>query len=210
MRTLQFRKFNNVSIPVVKRAVKGSSKGVSKGLPMHWSDECRAFVDHWAGLREEGVLMPTSDRFMDRPSSDFTPSTYIVDIENDVAVVRFQGSALEERWGASLTGQDIHGGQAARFRQRSILNMNHVIAQPCGYLAMNTYTTSYGREVTADLVQLPLSTAPGRPPRLVCYVGDDPDRSHVDKMTAFTKTIQLDWLDLGAGIPAAAPLDLLS
>lgn len=176
-------------------------------LGASWSEACHAFVAHWAGLRASAFI-PTTEDFLDKPSFRFAPYLYIVELSGDNAVVRLQGTGLDARWTAQLTGRDLHEGLPTKLKKRSLANMHHVIVQPCGYLARNVYTTSLNRSVTGDLVQLPLAAREGRPARLVCLSLMERDEDMEETVAGF-HTEALTWLDLGAGVPVKPPIDLL-
>lgn len=173
-----------------------------------WSDDCRAFIAHWAQLRGHTALLPTTETFFDHPTGRFAPYLYVVELTDDSALVRLRGTVLDERWTARLTGKDLHDGLPAIIRRRSLSNMRRIVSKPCGYLARNIYTTSLDRDVTADLVQLPLAVRDGRPPRIVCLslMRRDDD---MDETVAGFRTEALEWIDLGAGVPPDPPVDLL-
>jgi hypothetical protein len=172
-----------------------------------WSDDCRAFITHWAQLRGN-ALIPATETFFDNPEARFAPCLYVVDLTGDTALVRLQGTALDERWTARLTGKDLHDGMSATVRRRSLSNMRQIVAQPCGYLARNVYRTSTDRDVIADLVQLPLAVQAGRPPRVVCLSLMQRD-DDMEETVADFHTEALAWIDLGAGVPRDPPLDLI-
>ncbi len=181
-------------------------------LGAFWSDDCRAFIAHWAQLRGDILLptsfLPTTETFFDHPTGQFAPYLYVVELRDDVALVRFQGTVLDERWTVQLTGKDLHDGMPATLRRRSLSNMRQIVSQPCGYLARNTYATSLDRNVTADLVQLPLAVQDGRLPRVVCLSLMQRDDDMEETVSGF-HTEALEWIDLGAGVPPEPPLDLL-
>jgi len=172
-----------------------------------WSDDCRAFITHWAQLRGDAVL-PTTETFFDHPTGRFAPYLYVVELLDDTALVRLQGTVLDERWTVRLTGKDLHEGMPATLRRRSLSNMRRIVSQPCGYLARNIYATSMDRNVMADLVQLPLAVREGRPPRVVCLSLMQRDDDMEETVSGF-RTEALEWIDLGAGAPADPPLNLL-
>jgi hypothetical protein len=178
-----------------------------QNLGTFWSEDCQAFTAHWASLRGPG-LMPTTEAFMDCPSARFAPDLYIVELLDDVALVRLQGTSLDARWPAQLTGRDLHEGLPASVRRRSLENMRKVVRQPCGYLARNAYTTSLNRTLTADLMQLPLAVRAGRAPRLVCLTPMLRNNEFSETVMRF-HTDALAWLDLGAGVPRDPPYDLI-
>lgn len=176
-------------------------------LGAYWSDDSHSFLAHWAGLRAF-ALIPATEKFLDTPLLRLAPQIYIVELIDDVALVRLQGTALDERWTTQLTGRDLHEGLPDKVRQRSMANMRRIVAQPCGYLARNVYATSLNRAVTDDLMQLPLGVRAGRPPRVVCLTLMERDEDMGETVSSF-HTDALTWLDLGAGVPEKPPLDLL-
>jgi hypothetical protein len=179
----------------------------SGGAQGDWSQACRDFLAHWLTLRK-GAPIPATEDFFDSAEPCFAPALYIVELVGDAAIVRLQGSELELRWNAYITGYDLHAGMPGPMRAKSLANMRHVAGVPCGYLARNSYQTSLNRTVTSDLIQLPLGVKAGRPPRVVCLTVMDRDEIWEETVSNF-KTHALGWIDLGAGVPPAPPLDLL-
>ena len=178
-----------------------------QNLGTYWSEGSHNFLAHWAGLRAS-ALIPATEDFLDAPLLRLAPHIYIVELIDDVALVRLQGTALDERWTIQLTGRDLHEGLPDKVRQRSMANMRRIVTQPCGYLARNVYTTSLNRAVTDDLMQLPLGVRAGRPPRVVCLTLMERDEDMGETVSSF-HTEALAWLDLGAGVPKNPPIDLL-
>jgi hypothetical protein len=187
-----------------------SIDALRQNLGTFWSEDCQAFMAHWARLREE-ALMPTTEAFLDHPMPDFAPNIYLVELVDGIARVRLQGSALDERWPAQLTGRDLHERLPVKVRERSLQNMHHIAAQPCGYLASNRYTTSLNRTIMAKLIQLPLAVQAGRPPRVVS-LSTIPRRAlsdeEMEEMVAAFRSEALTWIDLGAGVPSGPPREL--
>ena len=144
-----------------------------------WSPECMAFLRYWTSLRKDAGV-PTSEDFLDSPSTRFAPYVYILEILDGAPVVRLQGSQLEQAWARDLTGGDFFPGRSARFRAAAIANMRAVITHPCGHLARSTYATSKGLKITSDWIQLPLGVREGRAPRLM---GDRPRRPRQWRLT---------------------------
>jgi hypothetical protein len=182
--------------------------GPPEALSELWSMEIGAFSAHWRSMRE-GVIMPTFEHFLDKPSGRFASSSYILELTDEGALVRYQGTALVERWMRDFTGKEIHEGRHPSFKARSMANMRHVAEVPCGYLVSLTYGTSTGRQMRTNLLQLPLGVKPGRPPRIVCLASMEEGRAGEETIAKYLETHNSDWLDLGAGVPDAPPHDLL-
>ncbi|MBY0511777.1 MAG: hypothetical protein K2P94_16685 [Rhodospirillaceae bacterium] len=182
--------------------------GPPEALSEPWSIEIGAFAAHWRSMRE-GAIMPTSERFLDQPSARFAANSYILDLTDEGAMVRYQGAELIERWMRDFTGKELHEGRHPTFKARSIANMHQVAGVPCGYVVRLTFSTSTGRKMRSNLLQLPLGAKPGRPPRIVCLASLEEARAYDETVAKYLETHSADWVDLGAGLPDGAPLDLL-
>lgn len=178
-------------------------------LGSSWSSDIRSFFNHWAELRGD-ALIPASEKFLDSPSPTYMSTSYICDMTDEGAIVRFHGTELAERWGRDFTDHEIHEGRKPEFKERSLINMRQVVRRPCGYVVRLAFSTSSGRMLQSELIQLPLSVKPGRPPRLVCYAIKDAGYRSDEFIQLYIKTHEVDWIDLGAGVPDLPPLDLLS
>lgn len=172
-----------------------------------WSPECMAFLRYWTSLRKDAGV-PTSEDFLDSPSTRFAPYVYILEILDGAPVVRLQGSQLEQAWARDLTGGDFFPGRSARFRTAAIANMRAVLTHPCGHLARSTYATSKGLKITSDWLQLPLGVREGRAPRLVGAVFQHTGRSLGHVATHHFELHKLAWIDAGWGVPHTDPTPL--
>jgi hypothetical protein len=182
--------------------------GPPEALSALWSSELGAFAAYWRSLRD-GAIMPTSEIFLDRPAARFVSSSYIFELTDVGAVVRFQGTALVDRWMSDFTGRELHEGRHPSLKARSMANMRQVAEVPCGYLVRLTYGTNLGRKMVANLLQLPLAVKLGRPSRIVCLASVNEGRAGEESIARYLETHNADWVDLGAGVPDAPPLDLL-
>lgn len=172
-----------------------------------WSPECEVFLKFWTSLRN-GEGIPTSEAFLDSPSSRFAAHLYVVEFLNGAPVVRLQGTQLEQLWARDLTGGDFFPGRSPRFRAAAIANMNAVLTHPCGHLARSTYATSKGRKITSDWLQLPLAVRSGRAPRIVGAVFQHTGRNFSEVATHHFELHKLAWLDAGWGVPTHDPAPL--
>ncbi|MCA0202155.1 MAG: PAS domain-containing protein [Proteobacteria bacterium] len=172
-----------------------------------WSPECEAFLKYWSSLRRNDAI-PTSEDFLDSPSSRFAAHSYILELLDGAPVVRLQGTQLEQAWARDLTGGDFFPGRSPHFRAAALANMNAALTHPCGHLARSTYATSKGRKITSDWIQLPLGVRPGRAPRIVGAVFQHTGRNFGEVATHHFELHKLAWLDAGWGVPAQEPTPL--
>ena len=182
--------------------------GPVEAFGVQWAPQIGAFVAHWKTLRA-GAIMPTSAHFLDNPAAPFATNSYIAELTSEGAIVRYQGSDLVERWMRDFTGVELHQGRNPVFKAHSLSNMTCVANQPCGYLLQLSFSTSTGRKMGADLVQLPLSVKPGKPRRIVCFTQPNLEREWQETIAKYLETHRGEWIDLGAGVPDAPPQALL-
>lgn len=178
---------------------------VSAALTPYFEEPQQAFVAHWKQLAAEGALVPTLQAFLDKPSPLHAPQLFIFEIENHRLRVRLQGTALVDRWGKDFTGQLLYEKASAKFREDSIANFLALVAMPCGCFMVDQLATDRGRISQAKIVLLPLSPKPGRPPLVVAYSTEIESLLWNERLTAKSVTVEAEWLDLGAGIPALPP-----
>ncbi len=172
-----------------------------------WSSDVQAFIDHWHGLREDAQL-PTSETFLDSFSPAHISRCYIAEFVDDGAVVRFHGTALVEHWGIDLTGHDMHGDRPASFKSQSMETLRTCVSHPCGYVTRVVYSTSKGRKIQSEILQLPLAVKAGRAHRFVCHATQDMEVQLEEVAELHIQTRASQWIDLGAGVPEHPPLEL--
>lgn len=175
------------------------------------SAEVQGFLDHWLALRTPGALMPTFERFLDAAPAGYMPHCYIVEVTDDRAVVRFQGTFLAMYWQKDYTGLDVHDGNREKFKAKSLANIQAMVRHPCGQHVHLHFSTSLGKEAHAEHIHLPLAVQPGRAPRIISLIWatEPPDGLDlVPRGERIVRSITLNnvaWLDIGAGTPAAPP-----
>jgi hypothetical protein len=200
---------------VVKASIRDASADDAPPTPVpnqdnlrrHWSEQCCNFIDYWAGLRGKSKF-PTFKQYSETMSGGLTPCTYVVELVDEEAIVRFQGTELVKRWQVDHTGDDIHAGFPQNAKTQSLRNMRDVATHPCGLLWRSIYLTPKKRSVVSDCVLLPLAVEEGCLPRIVQYsakVGNDP---YADDDTEFLSALEFDWLDIGFGVPTSPPLSI--
>ncbi len=181
-----------------------SSPDPLRATAADWPEQMHAFYAHWRALRAT-ALMPRSETFLDAMPAAFVGALYISDITPGVTIVRFQGAALEKRWGVNYTGREMSAGQPAPLRA-SLHRVDSAVANhPCGYFARTRYVTTDQRPVDVCIMRLPLAVQPGRSPRTVNFTVQDEVLGDKEFASGTLQTLRNAWIDLGAGVPEGAP-----
>jgi hypothetical protein len=168
------------------------------------SDTCSAFLAHWQALPRQG-LMPHTRTFFDHPPVQLMPFVFVHDIMPEGLLVRYMGSGLVERWRHDLTGEyfavQMGPDAARRVRERA----ENAWAHPSGIRQMGRLVTSASRKIHFESVLLPLAVDPDRPRRVCAFSQALEAMEHREHSEAFSATGEVEWIDLGAGLPAKAP-----
>jgi hypothetical protein len=172
------------------------------------STACSEFLDHWISIRD-GRLIPSIGQFC-QSGSAFAPASSIVEFQDHLAIVRFQGALLVERWGADITGHDLYRTFPQYYRVRALANLSEVVARPCGYFGQNEIALPGRGRVASHFIQMPLISEDGRTTYVVHFSSAEPASQSADKSTRYYQTRSTGWIDLGAGVPSKRPylLDL--
>jgi hypothetical protein len=166
---------------------------------------CASFLFHWKALRGD-ALVPTIEAFLDRPSPAHAPWLFMAEIRGDDLLIRLEGTGLVTRWGRDLTGDKLFRDRSPDYVRKVAENYRTVLEHPCGYYALNQYLSGRGRNVRVRVLYLPLMPKPGRQPRIVGYSVELQRRPFDDEsLLASRTTVEAEWIDIGAGVPASAP-----
>lgn len=168
--------------------------------------DIETFLNYWKSLRNDGETIVRSDVFIDNPNPLFASNTLILDYYPDDIIIRLQATELVERWGEDKTGQSMFDAPLPMNKSDMLLNVSRLIKQPCGLLSAHQTRTSGGRILVIETLGLPLLTPPDKPKRMVNYswlINPLKDGEHSQAVTTYEKQ---EWIDIGAGIPSAAPL----
>ncbi len=175
-------------------------------MPTEMEATCGSFLAHWMGLRN-GARVPTVEDFLDRVSPLHAPWLFMAEIRGPDLIIRLEGTGLVGRWGRDLTGERLFRDKSPAFVAQVAENFRTVLEHPCGYYALNHYQTGRGRNVRVRVLYLPLVAKPGRLPRIVGYSVELQRRPLDDEtsLSAARTTVEAEWIDIGAGLPAHQP-----
>jgi hypothetical protein len=165
---------------------------------------CSAFLDHWISIRGR-QLVPTLSRFCETAAATFAPASSIVELQDNLAIVRFQGAALLQRWGRDMTGSDLYDTFSYYYRVRALSNIGKVAAFPCGYFGLNRLILPDGARVASHFIQMPLVSGDGSATYIVHFASAEPVDDPAHGGASYYRTQSAAWIDVGAGVPPKPP-----
>jgi hypothetical protein len=164
-----------------------------------------AFLAHWRSIPRAGHL-PTLRDYLDRPQPELQPWTMILDVEATSLPVRLLGTGLTALLGFDGTGFDYVMAVREPRRAQVLARDRQCTTQPCGLrLGMHAVTQSQRTFINTVLV-LPVLRAPDSYSLIrVSDFGGFVDDSVGGQAVSISHYTTADWVDLGAGVPAAPP-----
>lgn len=160
----------------------------------------RAFLEQWQRLRQ-GDCLPTTEDYFDHIDPRFVPLLMLFECRADDIILRFQGSAIVERWGKDRTGESWLNGKPPHRAAAILGNMVDCVNTPCGALSHSTYYAKFGRHAKLESLTVPLAVAPGRPGRLLSFSNLLEPMSDRDGGPDRIEKRSVAWIDLGFGKP---------
>lgn len=174
---------------------------------MFKSKDCQGFFEHWQSLRVDGTLIPSQRDFLDNPQPNYAPFIHISEVTGTgTMIVRLMGTGLVERWGKDKTGEAMGEGQPQHVRAALYGNSRQVITTPCGLRSEIEMAASSGSEMVIEAVTLPIGVEPGRPGRLVDYSALMRKLEYGEHSERYKSLANVEWIDLGAGVPDDPPM----
>ena len=157
-------------------------------------------------MREEGAVVPKQSVFLDNPHPRFAPHLHIAQFRNGRLIFRLIGTKLVERWGRDKTGEVVAEGQPAEMQQSLYRNSWSSISQPCGFRMNMKFAASTGARFSVEAVVLPLQIGGGKPNRLVSYSEVVEKLKYGDLSQVYLGIPDVEWIDIGAGVPDQEPM----
>lgn len=169
------------------------------------TQSCRAFYQHWNGLRENGEI-PHTRTFLDHPAPAMMPRVFILELAEEGSVIRFMGTALVELWGGDYTNK-IFGADSSEQATISLrTNSRYVVEQPCGLTEISEFTARSGLLFQMEAVLLPLAVDSDRPARFCSFSQlIDPPDDFEDGVAKYKTKKNATWIDVGFGVPDTEP-----
>lgn len=171
----------------------------------NWSARANVFFDHWQGLRSGGHA-PTSESFLDTPNPRVQANTFIFDLETDNRTVfRLVGTEIVTIWGKDFTKLSVEEAFSDKVAALYLAAPRACIGNACGLWEVGLFGDTRQREVTLELMYLPLEVQPGRLPRLAGFLNWHGTSDIVASRMGLIALTQRRWIDIGAGVPSPAP-----
>jgi hypothetical protein len=145
--------------------------------------------------------LPTTEHYFDHVDARFAPRLMMFECMADDVVLRFQGTAVVERWGKDRTGESWLAEKPPHSANAILGNMVDCINTPCGALSQSTYFAKFGRQARLESLTVPLAVAPGRPGRLLSFSNLLEPISERDGGPDRIARRSVAWVDLGFGKP---------
>lgn len=159
----------------------------------------------WSRLPRHGGV-PPRDSFDPMSIARILPVVSLIERFSDEEWrMRVVGTEIERRWGRSLTGLDYRQITSPAAAAATLREFAAVCAQPCGSWAMRHLKLESGRRVDAETLRLPLRARDGSVSLILSCSGELSGRfqEDSDRRREVITLIEQQFLDIGAGIPAA-------
>ena len=150
-------------------------------------------------------MIPSFENLSTSLNAHLTPFTYVLDIEGDSAFCRFLGTGMVDRWKVDFTGGDLMAMFAEDARVNILSNFRNVVEHRCGFVGDLIAVLEGRAAVAEDMIQLPLSIKPERPPSVIGFANRNKDREGPDAYEEVASTNRGEWIDLGNGVPSNPP-----
>lgn len=185
-------------------AENSSELPAAAGLPGRQTPAFAALYDYWQSVRRNGAIPRAAD-FDLLALTNWLPEMSLLDIyDMDNVVCRFAGTAIVERMGMDISGQNIFNSQAEAMRDRASRAYLTATQTPCGAISHYTNHYSSGREGSVRTLYLPLETPAGGCKRLVSLTVQEENSTFaepIERTITATQILSLEWIDLGFGLP---------
>ena len=164
----------------------------------------RELVAYWKSRQINDGIPHTSD-FFDHLPAPLAPYLILFDWSPDDIICRLLGTKLVERWAEDLTGKSWFSANPHLKASGIVANFKMMIDRPCGGHAHGSFVSTVGRHLSIETVSLPLAVSPGRAPRVVAGSFPVETLGTDERSRGWIPPRQLEWLDLGFGIPDRPP-----
>lgn len=160
------------------------------------------FIEHWKALSHTG-LVPTLDEWLSELPVWIASHKFRAELLPGDALVLFTGSANIARRGHNNTGASLFFGEESRLA-RGLENLSRLVLHPCGLWTENSYGAFPPKISRTQTVVMPLRMPAGRWPQVVGFTDELTTTS--TEGIGIGGRLTTRWIDIGAGVPTAAPV----
>ncbi len=168
----------------------------------------RPLSEFWEEARGDRLL-PNARDLDPAQIANILKDVAILDVIDEMNIqYRLAGTAIAERMGEDPTGNNLIKMTAPETRAAVSKTLHLIVSHPVGAIA--TYENIYnsGKRAVVESLYLPLQMSAGKSDRIVSVHSREKTITYQDErpqsMVA-AKILDLQWIDLGAGVPAEAP-----
>lgn len=171
----------------------------------NWSARATVFFDHWQSLRS-GVQAPRSESFLDAPNPRVQANTFIFELAaENRTVFRLVGTEIVTIWGKDFTRLSVEEAFSDKVAALYLSAPRACIDKACGLWEVGLFGDTRQREVTLELMYLPLEVKTGRSPRLAGFLNWHGTSDIIASRMGLIALTQRRWVDIGSGVPPTAP-----
>jgi hypothetical protein len=130
----------------------------------------------------------------------------IIDVASaDMLRVRLFATRLVDLAGIDLTGGNLFlFAKNAQMAAQLWHAAQAVTGHPCGLWSNKLAITSSGRQITVEMMSLPLLPFDGGAPVIACAVEVIEKVDFRERVFGLVRYVNASWVDVGQGVPAAA------
>ena len=174
------------------------------------SQMCRALYEYWLGLpKPAGSVLPLKSALDPTAIPRLLSRVVLHDLRQPGrSIIRLAGTGMTEQYGFDPTGHDYIQYVAPERRQSALGELIKVAGHPCGMTVLIEQIQPSGAGIISESTGLPFEADDGSG-RFLLFVDEpldspnsyDPGHKRLDILTVHERL----YIDIGAGIPPAAP-----
>ncbi len=171
------------------------------------NNDTKVFYDYWMSLADGAVPHYRAWDPVCVPAQ--MPWCTIIERGGETGFqLRFAGTAVCAFYEEEITGQPIGKRLDARARAFYFSRLDETLSRPCGAFLLTQARSETGRDCLFETLVLPLADDNGVGVRLLMHRAIIERVAYGDASSKFSIPDRLEWIDLGAGVPADDLVDL--
>lgn len=167
--------------------------------------ETGEFIEYWFRLPKIGLVSDKSE-IHPRNIMDQLPSIIMLDLGGGTDCrIRLIGTGITGRWGFDPTNSDFFDIITPQNRDIIAAPLAKLHKQPCGVILLGDEHYTSGRMVRSETVLLPVYTANSGSDTLFGMITSDAGDKEAEgdvMASAFYNLTKVDFINIGAGVPA--------